>query len=178
VAGIRNKACKSDNVSVENFSPAFLDALTLDAEQSSRQRQHKNIHKNYNDSCQRLFNAIGIDSYIRPHRHLIDPKDECLIAVRGRMALLVFDDVGQIVYVIRFGAQITEGQSLISAGVNLPAGVWHTVISEMPGSILFEVKSGPFNPERAKEWAVWAPKENTSEATDYLMQLKHISWFI
>jgi hypothetical protein len=34
---------------VENFSSGFLDALTQSAEQSSRQRQHKNIHQLYND---------------------------------------------------------------------------------------------------------------------------------
>ena len=158
---------------IENFSSGFLDALSQQAEQVIRKRQHKNIHQHYNDSCQRLFNAIGIDSYIRPHRHLIDPKDECLIAVRGRMALLVFDDIGQVEQVIRFGAQTNEAQQAISVGVNLPAGVWHTVIAEMPDSILFEVKSGPFNPEQAKEWAAWAPAENTPEAAEYLMELKH-----
>ncbi len=157
---------------IENFSSGFLDALSQQAEQAIRQRQHKNIHQHYNDPCQRLFNAIGIDSYIRPHRHSIDPKDECLIAVRGRMALLVFDDIGQVIQVIRFGAQATDVKSLISVGVNLPAGAWHTVIAEVPGSILFEVKSGPFNPEQAKELAAWAPAENTPEATEYLMFLK------
>jgi cupin fold WbuC family metalloprotein len=157
---------------IENFSSGFLDVLSQQAEQSSRQRQHKNIHQHYNDSCQRLFNAIGMDSYIRPHRHSIDPKDECLIAVRGSMALLVFDDIGQVIQVIRFGAQATDVESPISVGVNLPAGAWHTVIAEVPGSILFEVKSGPFNPEQAKEWAAWAPAESTPEATEYLRFLK------
>ena len=157
----------------KNFSPGFLDMLSQQAEQSIRQRQHKNIHQHYNDPCQRLFNAIGVTSYIRPHRHSIDPKDECLIAVRGLMALLVFDDMGQVKQVVRFGAQTTESQQAIGVGVNLPAGVWHTVIAEEPGSILFEVKSGPFNPEQAKEWAAWAPAENTPEATEYLMELKH-----
>ena len=158
---------------IQNFSPGFLDMLSQQAEQVIRKRQHQNIHQHYNDSCQRLFNAIGVNSYIRPHRHSIDPKDECLIAVRGRMALLVFDDIGQVEQVIRFGAQTNEAQQAISVGVNLPAGVWHTVIAEMPDSILFEVKSGPFNPEQAKEWAAWAPAENTPEAAEYLMELKH-----
>ena len=158
---------------IENFSPGFLDMLSQQAEQVIRKRQHKNIHQHYNDSCQRLFNAIGIDSYIRPHRHSIDPKEECLIAVRGRMALLVFDDIGQVEQVIRFGAQTNEVQQSIGVGVNLPAGIWHTVIAEVPGSILFEVKPGPFKPEQAKEYAAWAPAENTPEASEYLMELKH-----
>ena len=157
---------------IENFSSGFLNLLTQSAKQSSRQRQHKNIHQHYNDPCQRLFNAIGIDSYIRPHRHSIDPKDECLIAVRGRMALVVFDDIGQVQQIIRFGAQADESQQVIGVGVNLPAAAWHTVIAEVPGSILFEVKSGPFNPEQAKEYAAWAPEEYAPEAAEYLMELK------
>jgi hypothetical protein len=51
---------------IENFSSGFLDALSQQAEQAIRNRQHKNIHQHYNDSCQRLFNAIGVNSYIRP----------------------------------------------------------------------------------------------------------------
>ena len=162
---------------IENFSSGFLDALSQQAEQAIRQRQHKNIHQHYNEPCQCLFNAIGIDSYIRPHRHSIDPKDECLIAVRGRMALLVFDDVGQVRQIIRFGAQTNGAEQAISVGVNLPAGVWHTVIAEVSGSILFEVKSGPFNPEQAKEYATWAPEEDAPEAVEYLMELKHSASF-
>ena len=157
---------------IENFSSGFLNLLTHSAEQSSRQRQHKNIHQHFNEPSQRLFNAIGVASYIRPHRHSIDPKDECLIAVRGRMALLVFDDIGQVQQVVRFGVQTTVAQQAIGVGVNLPAGVWHTVIAEVPGSILFEVKSGPFNPEQAKEYATWAPEEDAPEAAEYLMELK------
>ena len=162
---------------IENFSSGFLDVLSQQAEQAIRQRQHKNIHQHYNDPCQRLFNAIGVTSYIRPHRHSIDPKDECLIAVRGRMALLVFDGIGQVTQVIRFGAQTTDVEIPISVGINLPAGVWHTVIAEVPGSILFEVKSGPFNPGQAKEYAIWAPAEDAPEAAEYLMKLKHRASF-
>ena len=157
---------------IENFSSEFLDELTKAAAQSSRQRQHKNIHQHYNEPCQRLFNAIGINSYIRPHRHSIDTKDECLIAVRGLMTLVVFDELGSVSQVIRFGTQKMTTDSSVGVGVNIPAGVWHTVISEVPGSILFEVKSGPFNPEQAKEWAAWAPEENSPAAFEYFMHLK------
>lgn len=169
---IFNKNLDRPAMDVENFSSEYLDALTEESMRSNRQRQHKNIHQNYNDPSQRLFNAIGVDSYIRPHRHSIDPKDECLIAVRGIFVLLLFDDIGQVEEVIRFGAQINDAQQAISVGVNLPAGIWHTVFAEVPGSILFEVKSGPFSPEQAKEFAIWAPEENSTEANEYFNYLK------
>ena len=89
------------------------------------------------------------------------------------MSLVLFDDIGQVQQVIRFGAQTTESQQTIGVGINLPAGVWHTVVAEVPDSILFEVKSGPFNPDQAKEYASWAPAENTPEAAVYVTELKH-----
>jgi hypothetical protein len=39
------------------------------------------------------------------------------------MSLVVFDDIGQMQQVIRFGAQNTESQEAIGVGFNLPAGV-------------------------------------------------------
>ncbi|NTU50093.1 MAG: cupin fold metalloprotein, WbuC family, partial [Desulfobulbaceae bacterium] len=50
------------------FSADYLDHLTLEAETGIRLRQHRNIHTDYQEPCQRLFNAIETHSYIRPHR--------------------------------------------------------------------------------------------------------------
>jgi cupin fold WbuC family metalloprotein len=49
-----------------------------------------------------LFNAIEIGSYIRPHKHASDPRDEMLVAVRGQIALLSFHNDGDVVDVVRF----------------------------------------------------------------------------
>lgn len=116
---------------------------------------------------QRLFNAIGVDSYIRPHRHLLDPKIETLIAVRGRMAMIAFDNDGAITDCVVFG--IGEGDA---AGVELGTDQWHTVVALVPGSILFEVKQGPFMPDAAKEPAPWSPEEHSPDATAYLGGLR------
>ncbi len=85
------------------FSADYLNKLTAQAECSPRKRQHRNIHESYADPCQRLFNAIEPGSYICPHRHAADPRDELLIAVRGTMALVTFDEQGVVAGVIRFG---------------------------------------------------------------------------
>ena len=72
------------------FNSEYLDALSGQAKENPRQRQHRNIHQSYKDASQRLFNAIEPGSYIRPHKHAADPRDELLIAVRGLMALVTF----------------------------------------------------------------------------------------
>ena len=143
--------------------------MTTLAKASSRRRQHRNIHQSYQDACQRLFNAIEPDSYIRPHRHASDPRDELLIAVRGVMTLLTFDDQGGLIGVVRFGTD--KHCSAIAVGVEVPASTWHTVVAMEPGCILLEVKSGPFDPDQPKDLAGWAPEEGSELASAYLGQL-------
>lgn len=115
------------------------------------------------------MNAVGEDSYIRPHRHSLDPKDECLVAIKGKFALIAFDDDGNIDRIIHFG---TEKYPECSAGVELPAGLWHTVVAMVPEAILLELKAGPFRSDAAKEPAPWAPAEGSVEAADYLERLR------
>lgn len=45
------------------------------------------------------------------------------------------------------------------SGVELPAGTWHTIVPLLDNSVLLEVKSGPFAPNLAKEFAPLAPEE-------------------
>jgi len=68
---------------IKFFTNSFLEELIFDSLSFERQRKNFNIHTSYDDLCQCLFNAIGIDSYIPPHRHSLDPKQECLIAISG-----------------------------------------------------------------------------------------------
>jgi hypothetical protein len=39
-------------------------------------------------------------------------------------------------------------------------------------AVLLEVKSGPFNPLVAKEFAIWAPEECSDQGQEYLSDLK------
>jgi cupin fold WbuC family metalloprotein len=159
-----------------NLSGAMLDQLIDEAERSPRRRQHRNVHSTHQDPVQRLFNAVCTDSYIRPHRHAADPKTETLLAVRGLLTFVTFTETGEVVDAIRFGQGGADPAASTSIGVEVPPGVWHTVIAEVPGSVLFEIKAGPFDPGKAKEWAGWAPGEDSPEAVAYLAALRrHVS---
>jgi len=159
-------------MSVKIFSPKLIDSLILKADKSPRLRMHQNIHQSYSEPCQRLFNAIGEGSYIRPHRHLLDPKIETLIAIKGKFALIEFDDIGNILSIIRFGTEKYYQDQVISVGVEISSTIWHTVIAEMSDSVLLEIKPGPFIEYSAKEFASWAPQEGSVEANHYLLHLK------
>ncbi len=151
------------------FSSKYLNTLISEAGVSDRKRQHRNIHRSFDEKCQRLINAIGVDSYIAPHRHRLDPKSECLIAVRGLFAAVIFSDKGTVEKIDFFG---TEKFKNLSVGLELPPEVWHTVVALTQGSILCEVKEGPFDPKKAKEFAPWAPSEGSADAQDYFDQLR------
>jgi cupin fold WbuC family metalloprotein len=155
------------------FSTSFLDDLVFRAALSPRSRQHYNVHSGPHEPCQRLFNAIGMDSYIRPHRHLLDPRNELLVAVRGSFAVLKFDDRGVVAGAVRMSAgEGAPGAGRLAAGVELEPEDWHTVIALVPGSVLLEVKAGPFTASAAKEFASWAPEEGDAAASAYLQGLR------
>lgn len=146
----------------------LLDAVSTAAGSSSRLRKHYNLHTRYDEPCQRLLNAVEPGSYIRPHRHLTPPKPETFVALRGRFAALIFSDSGDAEQVIPFGAR--GG----TAGVDVPAGAWHAIVSLESGSVFFETKPGPYEPLSDKDWAPWAPAEGSAEAPAYLAKLEEI----
>ena len=156
-------------MTMQVFTSQTLDELASKAKANPRLRQHKNIHTSYQDPCQRLFNAIEPGSYIRPHKHATDPRDEMLVAVRGLMTLVTFNDEGEVTEVVRFGSEKYGAEC--AAGVELPSGTWHTVVALVPGCVLLEVKAGPFDPSQPKDLAPWAPEEGSDEACVYLRHL-------
>jgi len=151
------------------FDIQYLNDLTGQAKNRPRLRQHRNIHQNYQDACQRLFNAIEPGSYIRPHRHASEPREELLIAIRGSMALITFDDQGSVTGILRFGSE--KYGSDLAAGAEVASSTWHTVVALEPGCVLLEVKAGPFDPNQPKDLAPWAPEEGSEMAQGYLRDL-------
>ena len=147
------------------INQGILDGLSREAAESDRRRKNLNLHEQYDDPCQRLFNAVEPGTYIRPHRHIDPPKPECFLAVRGRMALIVFDAHGEIEEIVPLG----DGHNAVA--IELPSGLWHTLLALEPGSVFFETKPGPYVPMSDKDFAPWSPAEGSPEAQTYLADL-------
>src|SRR5207253_507957 len=92
----------------------------------------------FDESVQRMLNAVEPDSYVRPHRHVNPNKPEAFVALRGSVLVVRFSDDGAP----------TEGV-VVSAdgpvrGAEVPGGAWHCFLSLQPGTVLFEVTQGPY----------------------------------
>jgi len=154
---------KMDPMTARLFTSEQFATLHEQASASPRLRQHQNIHASHDAPFQRLFIAFGLDSYVRPHKHHLTPKDETLVAVQGLLGVLVFDDAGQVVQQLRLGSERHAAPG-VGPVVDMPAGTWHTVLALTPDAVLLEGKAGPFDPQGPREFADWAPEEGSAEA--------------
>lgn len=119
---------------MKQITPAMLDELSRQAQQSPRRRANLNLHPELADPIQRLAIAMEPDTYVRPHRH---PHTwELLYPLRGRFLVLYFDDTGRVT------ARTILGEDCQT--LENPAGQWHAVLSLDTGGVIFEVKHGPY----------------------------------
>ena len=146
----------------------FLERVSSQAKASPRRRKNHNFHASESDTCNRLLNAIEPDSYIQPHCHNDATKDETLVAVRGRLGVIFFDERGAVT------ATAVLAPADESVGVNIPHGMYHTLMALEPGSVFFEAKAGPYTPLTSREKAPWAPAEGEPRASSYLAELKRL----
>ncbi len=147
---------------------AFLEVMSEAARALPRLRKNFNFHASDADACNRLLNAVEPGSYVRPHRHLDAAKDETFVVVRGRFGFAAFDDEGKVT----LAAVVAAGSE--RCVVNVPHGIFHTLVALAPGSVFFEAKGGPFLPLSEAEFAPWAPPEGSSEAASYRERLERL----
>ena len=147
------------------LNDSLLNDLSEQAKQNPRLRQNYNLHENLESACHRLLNAMEPGSYIRPHRHSHPQKQEGFVALRGLLAAFTFDEHGEVEEIVQFGPR----ESVV--GVDIPTGVWHTVVGLASGSVFYEVKAGPYLPVPPEDLAPWAPEAGSGEAARYLERL-------
>lgn len=144
---------------------ALLERTVAYARESPRRRVIAPFHRNEAELLHRMLNAVQPDSYVRPHRHLDPPKAEAWIILRGALLFFTFDEHGQV-----------EQQVLLRAGgpcfgVDLSPGIYHSFIALEPDTVIYEVKSGPYQKSDDKSFAPWAPAEGSPEAASYMAAL-------
>lgn len=119
---------------------ALLDKLTAQAKESPRLRMNLDLRNGPEDQSQRMLNAIEPGSPLPIHRH--QKTSETVVCLRGRLVWEFYDELERI---------CTETVELSPNGpvvaLNIPAGQWHTVKALESGSVILEMKEGPYEPQ-------------------------------
>jgi cupin fold WbuC family metalloprotein len=147
------------------ISDQQLQQLVDEARSVARLRKNLNLHSDLSDPVQRLCNAFEPGSYVRPHRHSQADKWELMVILKGEAIILLFDETATVTQRIVLS---TRGPEYL---LEVPQGAWHTVLTRESGTVLLEVKSGPYNKTEDKDFAQWAPVEGAPEAGQF------VAWF-
>ena len=98
----------------------------------------------------------------------MDPKIECIFALKVRFGCVLFDDNGQPIQ------RCVIGPTEMLSGIQIEPHQWHTLFALDTSGILLEIKDGPFDPNAAKELAPWAIEEGNPRAALYLEELRSL----
>jgi cupin fold WbuC family metalloprotein len=148
---------------VQLITDGLFAELTERAGASPRRRMNHNFHEGPGDNPHRMLNVLLRGTYVRPNRHVTPAKSEAFLPLTGRVGIVCFDDNG-----------VTTGQYQLDAagpvrGIDLAPGVWHTVVALSDVTVCYEVKPGPWEPASDKDFAAWAPSEQTPEAAGLVL---------
>ncbi|MDD5728312.1 MAG: WbuC family cupin fold metalloprotein [Victivallales bacterium] len=136
----------------------FMDELTAEAKASPRKRAHFNFHESLEDSVHRLCIGVEPGTYVRPHRHFAARNWELFTILRGRIAMLIFDEDG----FVTMRVELLAGGEVCS--LEIPADTRHAFVSLTSGSVVLEVKRGPYMRPADDDWMRGTPKEGEAGA--------------
>lgn len=116
----------------------LLNTVTGQAKASSRLRMNFNLHDSLDAKAQRLLNALEPGTVLPVHRHR--ETAETYVVLRGSIRVIFYND-----------AKLLTAEFLIDPkekeyGIHIPAGQWHTLEVLESGTVIFEVKDGPYAP--------------------------------
>jgi len=123
------------------------------------------------DPLNRMIHAMEPETYVQPHRHLNPDKREVFLVLRGKVAAVEYTEDGAV-----------ESWTVLDAGsgvhgVEMALRKWHSLIALESGTVIYELKDGPYDPANDKDFAEWAPKEGLPGCTEFNARvLQSIGW--
>jgi len=120
------------------ITQAILDELTAQAQASPRLRMNLDLRNSADDQSQRMLNALESGTPLPIHRHM--KSSETVVCLRGHFKEVFYNDNGDVTEVIDLAPQSE------CVALNIPIGQWHTVEVLESGTVILEVKDGPYAP--------------------------------
>lgn len=138
-----------------NLDNTLFDTIQQLAEESPRRRMHFDLrteadppagigHEQWTDQSQRILNVMMPDTDVPIHKHSYT--SETIVICRGKVRCECYDETGN-----KISEHILEASGNCP-GVQIPMGVYHTTRCLVPGSVIFEAKDRPYDPELTEEF--------------------------
>ena len=154
-----------DSHQVTILSKQDTDFLQNVALSNERKRSRICTHSSIKDDIHEMFIYHPKATYVRPHKHM--SKDESFCLIVGEIDLVIFNDDGMIVKVLRMG-NYESGKAFY---YRIHTNIYHTQIFR-EDTIFHEVSKGPFNKKNNLD-ADWAPNEKNGEfVKNYINKLE------
>ncbi len=115
----------------------LLDELTTQAKASPRLRMNYDLRNSDIDNSQRMLNAIEPGSVIPIHRHT--KSTETVVCIRGRVIEDYYNESGCVESI-----ELSPNGPIVA--LNIPKMQWHSLRALESGTVIMEVKDGPYEP--------------------------------
>lgn len=155
-------------IEAPQLSEGEVKKYLIIARDSEKHRTLKILHQP-GDELNKTINFMLSDTYMHPHNH---PKEagkeniEKFQVLYGKIGVIFFNSVGIVEKCIILEKDKKEY-------LEVQPGIWHVPIVLSEYAICYETMRGVYNPiTKQKEFAKWAPQENTPESSLYLASLK------
>lgn len=122
----------------------LFDQILLKAQESPRRRMNYDLRTSSSDGSQRMLNVLMADTVVPIHRHV--DTSETVIVCRGKVREEFYDDQGNKTaeFVLEAGGDCPA--------VQVPMGMYHTLVCLEDGSVIFEAKDGAYDPVKTEEF--------------------------
>lgn len=140
----------------------LLERLKLSAKAVPLKRSRICLHRNVSEQVHEMVIAFHKDSYVRPHRHI--NKSESFHVIEGELAVVFFDDEGQVTRKVAMGP-LESGKTFF---YRLNSGLWHTLIPLSEFVIIHETTGGPFD-KSDDNFASWSPPDDMRDDVTLLL---------
>lgn len=121
------------------ITQTIMDGLTEQAKASPRLRMNLDLRDSDEDQSQRMLNAIEPGSVLPIHRHR--GSSEVMVCLRGKLVVEFYDELERI---CEESVIFSPNGEVVS--MSIPIGQWHTVRALESGTVILEMKNGPYEP--------------------------------
>jgi len=125
-------------------------------------------HMDIEDKIHEMFIVHKKNIYVHPHKHL--NKIESFHIIEGKADIVLFDDLGNIVNVIKMGEYLSG--NIFYYRLSNP--IFHSLIIRSEVVIFHEITNGPLKSEDTI-FASWAPDKNDTKNVKKFMNNLYLS---